>query len=122
MAGLLDQHKFLGNQDALEMVKAEAHYFAARINKTLEVNGTEHWHQMLNVEFGGMMESMYILHGITKDPEHLRCSNALYVLRTQSIDTVLKDAACQIHKRTASSLFPWYQVRGSCGLRRCPFT
>ena len=72
LAGLLDQHKFLGNELALEMVKEEAHYFAVRINKTLEVNGTDHWHKMLDVEFGGMMESMYNLYSITKDPEHLR--------------------------------------------------
>jgi len=72
MAGLLDQHTFAGNHMALQMVTNMAAYFGKRVDDTLQVNGTDHWHEMLNNEFGGMSEVLHNLYGITKDKEHLR--------------------------------------------------
>ena len=72
MAGLLDQYTFAGNHLALHMVTDMASYFGKRVDNTLLVNGTEHWHAMLNNEFGGMSEVLHNLYGITDDKEHLR--------------------------------------------------
>ena len=72
MAGLLDQYTFTGNDLALQMTIDMAAYFSKRVDDTLKVNGTDHWHEMLNTEFGGMSEVLYNLYGVTKDKNHLR--------------------------------------------------
>ena len=72
MAGLLDQFTFTGNSLALHIVENMAAYFGKRVDDVLQVNGTEHWHQMLNNEFGGMSEVLHNLYGVTKDKNHLR--------------------------------------------------
>lgn len=72
MAGLLDHHTFAHNQVALQMVVDMAAYFGVRVDNTLQVNGTDHWHEMLNNEFGGMSEVLHNLYGVTKDKAHLR--------------------------------------------------
>ena len=72
MAGLLDQHTFAGNQVALDMVTDMASYFAKRVDNTIKINGTGHWHEILNNEFGGMSEVLHNLYRVTKDKEHLR--------------------------------------------------
>ena len=72
MAGLLDHHTFAHNQVALQMVVDMAAYFGVRVDNTLQVNGTDHWHGMLNNEFGGMSEVLHNLYGVTKDKAHLR--------------------------------------------------
>ena len=72
MAGLLDHHTFAHNQVALQMVVDMAAYFGKRVDDTLHVNGTDHWHEMLNNEFGGMSEVLHNLYGITKYKAHLR--------------------------------------------------
>lgn len=73
MAGLLDQYTFSGNKVALQMVADMAAYFTKRVDNTIKVNGTEHWHNILNNEFGGMSEVLHNLYGVTQDKEHLRC-------------------------------------------------
>ena len=72
MAGLLDQYTFAGNDLALTIVERMADYFTKRVDETLKVNGTDHWYQMLNNEFGGMSEVLHNLYGVTQDKEHLR--------------------------------------------------
>ena len=72
MAGLLDVYTFLGNQLALDMVIKEADYFVGYHDEVVAVNGSLHWVEMLNNEFGGMAETLYKLYDITHDPEHLR--------------------------------------------------
>ncbi|KAA6427609.1 MAG: hypothetical protein FRX49_02272 [Trebouxia sp. A1-2] len=72
MAGLLDHQTFAHNQAALQMVIGMAAYFGKRVDDTLQVNGTDHWHDMLNNEFGGMSEVLHNLYGVTKDKAHLR--------------------------------------------------
>ncbi len=49
-----------------------AAYFGKRVEDTLQVNGTDHWHEMLNNEFGGMSEVLHNLYEVTKDKAHLR--------------------------------------------------
>ncbi len=72
MAGLLDHHTLTHNQVALHMVVDMAAYFGKHVDDTLQVNGTDHWHEMLNNEFGGMSEVLHNLYGITKYKAHLR--------------------------------------------------
>ena len=72
MAGLLDQYLFADSSLALHMVMDMASYFGKCVDATLKVNGTNHWHEMLNNEFGGMSEVLHNLYGITKNREHLR--------------------------------------------------
>lgn len=72
MAGLLDHHTFAHSDIALQMVCDMAAYFGHRVDDTLHINGTDHWHEMLNNEFGGMSEVLHNLYGVTKDKEHLR--------------------------------------------------
>ena len=72
MAGLFDQYTFTGDELALHIVVNMAAYFTKRVDETLRVNGTDHWHQMLNNEFGGMSEVLHNLYGVTKDKKHLR--------------------------------------------------
>ena len=74
MAGLLDAHLFMGNDVALTMVKEEAAFFLCYIDNVIAVNGTAHWHQMLEDEFGGMNEVLFNLYDVTHNPEHLRCA------------------------------------------------
>ncbi|DBA96514.1 hypothetical protein WJX77_003023 [Trebouxia sp. C0004] len=72
MAGLLDHHTFAHNQVALQMVVDMAAYFGKRVDDTLQINGTDHWHEMLNNEFGGMSEVLHNLYKVTQDKAHLR--------------------------------------------------
>jgi uncharacterized protein len=72
MAGLLDQYLFLGNQVALQMVQQEAAFFLRYIDDVIAANGTQHWYNMLNNEFGGMNEVLINLFDVTHNTEHLR--------------------------------------------------
>jgi hypothetical protein len=56
MAGLLDQAQLAGNKEALAGVEDMAGYFCSRARRVIAVNGSEHWHQVLENEFGGMNE------------------------------------------------------------------
>lgn len=72
VAGLLDAHLFAGSGLALAMAAEEAAFFTRYIDEVIAVNGSAHWHQMLEDEFGGMNEVLFNLYGVTRDPEHLR--------------------------------------------------
>ena len=72
MAGLLDQHLFTGSKLALEMVTRMAGHFVKYVDNVIHIQGKQHWHDMLNNEFGGMAEALYNLYDITKDKDHLR--------------------------------------------------
>lgn len=43
---------------------------AHRVRHVLAVNGTDHWLQVLDTEFGGMNEALYNLYSLTQDPAH----------------------------------------------------
>lgn len=72
MAGLLDQHLFTGSDLALDIVTGMAGFCLGYVDNVIKVNGTDHWHNMLNNEFGGMAEALYNLYDITKDKDHVR--------------------------------------------------
>jgi len=61
MAGLIDQHTLVGTPQALDIVVKMASYFCGRIATVIREKGYEHWVQALDVEFGGMQESLHIL-------------------------------------------------------------
>ena len=56
MAGLLDQHELAGSRRALGVATRMGSYFARRVERVIEQRGLEHWHRVLDVEFGGMNE------------------------------------------------------------------
>lgn len=56
MAGLLDQHTLAATPDALGMVEGMARYFCARSRRVVRTRGLDHWHAVLENEFGGMNE------------------------------------------------------------------
>lgn len=74
MAGFLDQHQLAGAEGALDAVQWMADYFCGRVRRVLEANGTDVWHQILEVEFGGMNEVLYNLHSITGNASHAECA------------------------------------------------
>eukprot|EP00887_Chlorella_sp_A99_P003672 scaffold7.g3672.t1 len=74
LAGLLDQHQLLDSAQALQGAQGMAQYFCGRVAHVLKANGTSHWHQVLENEFGGMNDALYRLHGITGDPAHAHCA------------------------------------------------
>ncbi|XP_076918047.1 uncharacterized protein LOC143578309, partial [Bidens hawaiensis] len=75
MAGLLDQHAFAGNDQALIMVIKMADYFCKRLKNVITLFSIErHW-QSLNEEYGGMNDVMYRLYTITGDTKHLLLAN-----------------------------------------------
>ena len=56
MAGLLDQHELAGSRQALGVAARMGRYFARRVDCVIAERGLEHWHRVLDVEFGGMNE------------------------------------------------------------------
>ena len=67
MAGLCDQHTLCANEQALEMMKGMAAYFAKRTEKYSH----EEWNRILDkTEEGGFCEALWNLYGITGDPTH----------------------------------------------------
>lgn len=66
-AGLLDQHRLCGNEQALAVLTRFAAWCHAR-NRRLS---DSHRQQMLRTEFGGMNEVFADLYGVTGEAEHL---------------------------------------------------
>ena len=56
MAGLLDQHELAGSRQALGVAARMGCYFARRVARVIGERGLDHWHRVLDVEFGGMNE------------------------------------------------------------------
>ncbi|XP_057483692.1 uncharacterized protein LOC130770300 [Actinidia eriantha] len=71
MAGLLDQHTFAGNAQALKMLTWMVDYFYDRVQNVIMKHSIErHW-LSLNEETGGMNDVLYKLYAVTGDPKHL---------------------------------------------------
>ncbi|WP_033338573.1 beta-L-arabinofuranosidase domain-containing protein [Catenuloplanes japonicus] len=66
-AGLLDQHRLLGNAQALAVARGIADWADARTGAL----SRETMQRVLHVEFGGMNESFVNLWRVTGDPRHL---------------------------------------------------
>lgn len=65
MAGLLDQYKYAGNAQALNMTKSMVDYFYNRVQSVISKHTIErHW-LSLNEETGGMNDVLYSLYRIT---------------------------------------------------------
>lgn len=70
MAGLLDVYHYCGNQQALEVAKKLGNWVNMRASRLTP----EHWQKILDVEFGGINESLYNLYAVTKDPVYLEAA------------------------------------------------
>ncbi|KAL7174081.1 hypothetical protein ACSBR2_033353 [Camellia fascicularis] len=71
LAGLLDQHIFANNDQALKMVTWMVDYFYNRVqNVIVKYTIERHW-LSLNEETGGMNDVLYRLYTITGDSKHL---------------------------------------------------
>ncbi|XP_030952817.1 uncharacterized protein LOC115975906 isoform X2 [Quercus lobata] len=71
LAGLLDQHTFAGNSQALKMVTWMVDYFYNRVQNVISKHSLERHYLSLNEETGGMNDVLYKLYAITGDPKHL---------------------------------------------------
>ncbi len=67
MAGLLDQHRLLGNDEALEVLLGMVAWVDTRTSRL----SREAMQQVLHTEFGGMNEVLANLWFVTGDPHHL---------------------------------------------------
>jgi len=74
MAGLLAQHQLAGQRDALDVLLGMADYFCERSQRVYETQGAEHWHQVLETEFGGMNEVLYHLYMETGNERWSACA------------------------------------------------
>jgi len=67
IAGLLDAYHCCGNKQAIAVAEGEAKYFKTRIDKIPD----ERWNQILNVEYGGMNDGLYLLYEATRNKDYL---------------------------------------------------
>ena len=67
LAGLLDQHRLLGNRQALDVALGIARWVDGRTSKLSH----EAMQAVLHTEFGGMNEALANLYAVTRDPLHL---------------------------------------------------
>jgi uncharacterized protein len=61
MQGLLDQHQLAAQHHALEILSSMANYFCTWSERVVADHGLDHWHQVLENEFGGMNDVLYKL-------------------------------------------------------------
>ncbi|CAJ1933250.1 unnamed protein product [Sphenostylis stenocarpa] len=71
LAGLLDQHTFAGNPQALKMTTWMVDYFYNRVQNVITKYTINRHYQSLNEETGGMNDVLYRLYSITGDSKHL---------------------------------------------------
>jgi DUF1680 family protein len=67
MAGLLDAYQYCGNAQALDIDNAMVGYFKGRIDKLSD----DQMQQVMRTEFGGMMEVLANLYGVTGNADAL---------------------------------------------------
>ncbi|TKY67424.1 hypothetical protein E2542_SST10318 [Spatholobus suberectus] len=71
LAGLLDQHTFAGNSQALKMVIWMVDYFYNRVLNVITKYTINRHYDSQNEETGGMNDVLYRLYSITGDSKHL---------------------------------------------------
>ncbi|TKY67425.1 hypothetical protein E2542_SST10319 [Spatholobus suberectus] len=71
LAGLLDQHTFVGNPQALKMVTWMVDYFYNRVLNVITKYTIHRHYESQNEETGGMNDVLYRLYSITGDSKHL---------------------------------------------------
>lgn len=76
MAGLLDAHEHTGNKQALDVVTAMGHWAARSILAVDRVQRQRMWSLYIAGEFGGMNESLTVLHRLTGEQTFLDAAAA----------------------------------------------
>ncbi|XP_059668882.1 uncharacterized protein LOC132313967 [Cornus florida] len=71
MAGLLDQYKLAGNEQAFKILLRMVEYFYKRTQNVISMYTIERHYNILNMEYGGLNELFYQIFGITKNRKHL---------------------------------------------------
>ncbi|KAL2328822.1 hypothetical protein Fmac_022249 [Flemingia macrophylla] len=71
LAGLLDQHTFAGNPQALKMATWMVDYFYNRVMSVITKYTINRHYESLNEETGGMNDVLYRLYSITGDSKHV---------------------------------------------------
>ncbi|XP_059668879.1 uncharacterized protein LOC132313965 [Cornus florida] len=71
LAGLLDQHRLAGNDEALKMMIRMVEYFYKRAQNMIKKYSVERQYLALNTEVGAMSDVLYQLYSITHDQKHL---------------------------------------------------
>ncbi|MEU8239134.1 beta-L-arabinofuranosidase domain-containing protein [Actinoplanes missouriensis] len=113
LAGLLDQHRLLGNTTALGMAVRIADWTASRVSKLTR----EQMQKVLHVEFGGMNESFVNLYRVTGEAAHLELARAfdhdeIFVPLSEKRDTLAgRHANTDIPKVVGAAAM--YQATGS---------
>lgn len=75
LAGLLAQHQLAQQPQALDVALGMAAYYCGRCHKVVREKGEEHWHKVLETEFGGMNEVLYHLYLETGDERWVECAH-----------------------------------------------
>ncbi|XP_059665212.1 uncharacterized protein LOC132311344 [Cornus florida] len=71
LAGLFDQYKYAGNDQALKMMIRKVQYFYKRVQNMISKQSLEAHYKLLNTEVGGMSDILYQLYSVTHDQKHL---------------------------------------------------
>ena len=95
-AGMLDMYTLAGNQQALEVAKGIGDWADAWSAAKTE----EHMQQILNVEFGGMAESLYNLAAIVKDDKYAKAGDRFQKKRFINPLALRRDELRGLHVNT----------------------
>ncbi|MFS0713173.1 beta-L-arabinofuranosidase domain-containing protein [Microbacterium sp. 2P01SA-2] len=76
MAGLLDAYELAGNEQALDVVTAMAHWIAGRLEKLDHEHRQRMWSLYIAGEFGGMNETLARLSALVDEPRFLAAAQA----------------------------------------------
>jgi len=96
MAGMLDMHTLAGNHQALEVAKGIGNWADGWSASKTE----EHMQQILNVEFGGMAESLYNLAAITNDERYAKAGDRFQKKRFINPLALRRDELRGLHVNT----------------------
>ena len=96
MAGMLDMRTLAGNQQALEVAKGIGNWADAWSASKTE----EHMQQILNVEFGGMAESLYNLAAIMNDERYAKAGDRFQKKRFINPLALRRDELRGLHVNT----------------------
>ena len=95
-AGMLDMHTLAGNQQALEVAKGMGNWAGEWSASKTE----EHMQQILNVEFGGIAESLYNLAALTNDDRYAKAGDRFTKKRFVNPLALRRDELRGLHVNT----------------------
>ncbi len=96
LAGLLDAHTLCGNAEALDVAKKMGDWVVWRIGRLSD----EHLALTLDVEHGGINESMANLHALTADPRFLAAARRLCHKKVFDLLAAHQDKLSGLHANT----------------------